>query len=88
MEAALLHVPVVSYQPDLRISDPLPSNALGWSRAVTARADLDEALDGELFDPAVRAERRRRLVAIVRPGGATGRVASLLTAERGTACHA
>jgi hypothetical protein len=88
MEACLLHVPVVSYQPDLRISDPLPSNALGWSRAVTARVDLAEALDGELFDPAVRMERRRRLATVVRPGGATGRVTSLLMAERGTACHA
>jgi hypothetical protein len=88
MEASLLHVPVVSYQPDLRISDPLPSNALGWSRAVTARTELAEALDGELFDPGVRAERRRRLSTVVRPGGATDRVTTLLMAERGTACHA
>jgi UDP-N-acetylglucosamine 2-epimerase len=78
MEACLLRQPVVSFQPGLKEPDTLPSNAMGWSRAVYDRAELQRALESEMFDPEIRSERRRRLAAIERPRGATERVIALL----------
>ena len=79
MESCLWGKPVISYQPDLRFADPLPSNRLGWSRAVYRRAELQAALDAELFDPCARADRMRLLAKIPRLTGATERVVTLLT---------
>jgi hypothetical protein len=78
MEAALLRRPVVSFQPGLRMADTLPSNAMGWSRAVYDSAELSGVLEAEMFDPQTQDERERRLAAIELPSGATGRVITLL----------
>lgn len=44
LEACLLGRPVFSYQPGLAGEDALPSNRLGWSRAVYRRDELAAAL--------------------------------------------
>jgi hypothetical protein len=78
MEACLLRRPVVSYQPNLRIRDPLPSNRLGWSRAVYDPVALRGALQQELFDPHHRRSRLARLRRIDLPQGAAARIAALV----------
>ena len=78
MEACLLKKPVISYQPEIRIPDPLPSNRLGWSRAVLHREELEEALEAELFDSKTRAERTGLLATIPLMRGATERVVEFL----------
>jgi len=78
MEACLLGKAVVSYQPGLRITDPLPCNRQGWSRAVYRRSDLEGALDAELFDAQTRAMRREILAGVAFSGGATERLVELL----------
>ncbi|MDA0746024.1 MAG: hypothetical protein O2954_05855 [bacterium] len=80
MEACLLKKPVVSYQPDLKIDDPLPSNRLGWSLGVYCRAALDGALETELFSRPGREVRKRMLAKIPSMSGATERVVELLMA--------
>jgi hypothetical protein len=81
VEACLLGRAVVSYQPGIRIADPLLANRRGWSRAVYRSSDLVSALDAELFDPATRAERRRVLASATVDGHATDRVLELLMAD-------
>lgn len=78
LEACHLRRPVVSYQPNLMREDPLPSNRLGWSAAVTRPTDLDGSIERELFDEGAREQRQRVLSAIPSPGGATRRVIDLL----------
>ena len=80
VEACLVGSPVLSYQPDLRIADPLPSNRLGWSRAVYDVRDLDQAIEAELFDPGARHARACVLGRLAPPRGATERVLDLLLA--------
>lgn len=78
MEACLIGVPVVSYQPRMRWDDPLPANRFGWTLAVREPAMLTAAIDAELFDPAARQKRAEVLASIALPSGATTRVADLL----------
>jgi len=78
MEACLLRRPAISYQPGLRIRDPLPSNRLGWSRGVYDPAALRSALQEELFDPRRRRARLARLRRIDLPPGAAASIASLV----------
>lgn len=78
MEACLLKRPVVSYQPGLRIEDPLPSNRMNWSRGVYSRQELDGALEKELFDLKTRQDRECLLSEIPPTNGATERVIALL----------
>lgn len=78
LEACLLGTPTVSYQPGLRIADALPSNDLGWSRAVYQADALAGAIENELFDASARRERARILGSIVLPAGAAERVGRLL----------
>jgi hypothetical protein len=78
LEACLLRRPVVSYQPALRIRDPLSSNRLGWSRAVYHPAELAAALQQELFDRRHRRARLARLRRIDLPAGAAASIADLV----------
>jgi hypothetical protein len=78
LDACLLRKAVVSYQPNLRGPDVLPSNRHGWSRAVYAPAPLDDVIDSELFDPATAESRARRLSQIAVSVGATDRVIDAL----------
>jgi hypothetical protein len=82
MEACLLRRPVLSYQPSLRIGDPLPSNRLGWSRAVYDPDELCRALQQELFDPSHRRTRLARLRRINLPSGAAQQIADLVLANQ------
>ena len=86
MEACLLRRPVISYQPGLRIRDPLPSNRLGWSRAVYDAGDLCAAFSEELFDTRHRRARLARLRRIDLPSGAAARIAALVL-DGGTAAR-
>jgi hypothetical protein len=79
VEACLLGCVVLSLQPGLRVPDPLPTNADGRSIAVHRAEDVDAAVEGALWDEALRTEVRRRL-AVTAPGGATERVVALLHA--------
>jgi CDP-glycerol glycerophosphotransferase (TagB/SpsB family) len=81
LEACLLGKPVVSYQPGLLRPDPLPSNRLGWSRAVTTRDALAPALVEEIFDDSRRRSREELLRSLPRPSGAAERVMRLLLAD-------
>jgi hypothetical protein len=81
LEACLLHIPVVSYQPGGEVVDPLPTNRWGWSRAIYAREELAAALTDELFDAQARERRARILDSAHIDGGATDRVVRLLMAE-------
>ena len=83
LEACLLGKPVVSYQPGLLRPDPLPSNRLGWSRAVTARDALASALAEEIFDDSRRWSREELLRSLPRPSGAAERVMRLLLESHG-----
>lgn len=83
LEACLLGKPVVSYQPSLLRPDPLPSNRLGWSRAVTARDALAPALAEEIFDDSRRRSRKELLRSLPRPSGAAERVMRLLLESHG-----
>ena len=80
-EACLLGKPVISYQPGLLRPDPLPSNRLGWSRAVTTRDALAPALAEEIFDDSRRRSREELLRSLPRPSGAAERVMRLLLAD-------
>jgi hypothetical protein len=82
MEACLLRRPVISYQPRLRIRDPLPSNRLGWSRAVYDPADLCRAVQEELFNSRKRRARLARLRRIDLPSGAAASIAALVLDNR------
>ena len=86
LEACLLGRPVVSYQPGLKIADPLRSNEWGWSRAVTQPEALERALEEELFDAEARQRRQHVLDAIHLPGGAAERVAELVMSKARAAC--
>jgi hypothetical protein len=81
VEACLVGTTAVSYQPGLRVPDPLPTNRRGWTRAVTSQGDLRDALDGELFDPATILARTAALAGARVDGGAAGRVADLVMAH-------
>ena len=81
LEACLLGKPVISYQPGLLRPDPLPSNRLGWSRAVTTRDALAPALAEEIFDDSRRRSREELLRSLPRPSGAAERVMRLLLAD-------
>ena len=83
LEACLLGKPVISYQPGLLRPDPLPSNRLGWSRAVTARDALGPALAEEIFDDSRRRSRKELLRSLPRPSGAAERVMRLLLESHG-----
>lgn len=83
LEACYLGRAVISYQPGLRIADPLPSNRAGWSCAVYAQADLREVLEREFFDPAARAARSQRLAEIPRLFDAARRVADIVESLEG-----
>ncbi len=83
LEACLLGKSVVSYQPGLLRPDPLPSNRLGWSRAVTARDALAPALAEEIFDDSRRRSREELLRSLPRPSGAAERVMRLLLDSHG-----
>jgi len=83
LEACLLGKPVISYQPGLLRPDPLPSNRLGWSRAVTARNSLAPALAEEIFDDSRRRSRKELLRSLPRPSGAAERVMRLLLDSHG-----
>ncbi len=73
---------VLSYQPHLLMSDPLPSNQAGWSSAVYEPSQLEQQLNLELFDPQTLEERNNRLKTISHPQGATQRVAELLLSRK------
>jgi hypothetical protein len=60
VEACLLGCPVLSLQPELRGTDPLPTNRMGWSRPVYHEEDMEPALQSLLLDDAVRAGLRYR----------------------------
>ncbi len=64
LEACLLGKRTISYQPNLKIVDPLPSNARGWSRSIYKIEDLMPALESELFDPETRRKRESALRSI------------------------
>ena len=81
LEACLLAKPVLSYQPGRLRPDPLPSNRLGWSRAVTTRDALAPALAEEIFDDSRRRSREELLRSLPRPSGAAERVMWLLLAD-------
>jgi hypothetical protein len=81
MEACLLRRPVISYQPGLRLRDPLPSNRLGWTRAVYDSADLRTALQEELFNTRHRRARLARLRRIDLPSGAAANIAALVLGQ-------
>ncbi|KAF0180018.1 MAG: hypothetical protein FD161_1031 [Limisphaerales bacterium] len=83
LEACLLGKPVVSYQPGLLRPDPLPSNRLGWSRAVTTRDALAPAVAEEIFDDSRRRSRKELLRSLPRPSGAAERVMRLLLDSHG-----
>lgn len=83
LEACLLGKHVVSYQPGLLRPDPLPSNRLGWSRAVTGRDALAPALAEEIFDDSRRRSREELLRSLPRPSGAAERVMRLLLDSHG-----
>ena len=78
MEACLLKKPVISYQPNLQISDPLPTNLNGWSCAVRERATLESALEAELFDQKSKTFRQGLLKHMRISGGAAARIVKLL----------
>lgn len=81
VEACILGIPALSFQPGLRIVDPLPTNRHGWTAAVRDKAGLAPTLDAELFDPVARARRAATLQAIAPPGGAAERVADVLLSD-------
>ena len=78
MEACFLGKPVISYQPNLRLSDPLPSNEYGWSKAVYNRLDLSAAFESELFDEWTRRRRGEILQTVPRKFNAAQKVANLI----------
>lgn len=67
-EACYLERPVLSLQPGLDGDDLLPANSQGLSLLVTDPSRLPEAIDGLLFDTALRSEYASRQRA-VRPSG-------------------
>ena len=78
MEACLLGRPVVSYQPGLKVPDLLPSNALGWSRAIYCRDSLHDALVAELESSQTPGTPRQTLPGSPPLGTSTLNVANLL----------
>lgn len=81
VEACFVRTPALSYQPELRAADPLPTNRRGWSRAVTRRSDLEPAIAEELLDPASRQARQKVLANARVDGHAAGRVAKIVMAH-------
>jgi len=81
IEACLVGTPAISYQPGLRLPDPLPANRWGWTRSVDNRGELAVALDAELYDEAARDARRTALVGARVDGGAARRVAEIVMAH-------
>jgi len=68
VEACYLGALTVSLQPDLRCSDPLPTNRLGLSRPVYRSDQTQTVLEELLFDSAERA-RQRALLSQFQPAG-------------------
>jgi len=58
LEAAMMKIPVISYQPNLRIPDALPSNHWGISRPIFHLKDLDKAFAEELWDASAADQRK------------------------------
>lgn len=78
MEACIMEKPVISYQPNLRIPDPLPSNKYRWSKAIYQRQHLAAALENELFDVKTREMRKDILDNIPKEFNAAEKVAELI----------
>lgn len=75
IESAMAGVPAVSYQPNRRIPDPLPSNKTGLTHGITRREDLRAALDKALAGVAPPR-------ATFGPADATQRILSLLNSHQ------
>lgn len=83
LEACVVGVPTISYQPGIRIADPLPTSRLGWTAAVTDPARLNGTIDAELFDPLARLRRRAAVADASLVRDAARRVADLALADLG-----
>ena len=86
MEACVLGRPVVSYQPNLRTPDPLPTNRRGWSRAVYEPEQLEWALEEELFDAKAIAARGAILSRVRAAEGAVERMIDVVLGRERIAC--
>jgi hypothetical protein len=80
VEACLMGCLVVSLQPGLRSADVLPTNRWGVSRAVYREGDIEAAIDGVLFDAALRNDIRQRARQCQVLPGAADRVVQVLDA--------
>ncbi len=78
VEACFLGVPVVSLQPGLRTTDPLPTNQTGLSRPVYSANEFESVIEGLLFDESVRQKALENLALTVPPGGAAQSVARVI----------
>lgn len=78
VEACFLGVPVVSLQPGLRTTDPLPTNRTGLSRRVDSINEFAPVIEGLLFDEKVRQKTIAKLAQAVPPGNAAQYVARLI----------
>jgi hypothetical protein len=78
LEACYLGCLTISFQPNLRQPDLLPTNGSGLSLPVYSQQELDPVLRRALFDATFRREHRARLAAAALPCGATQNVVDLV----------
>ena len=78
VEACFLGIPVVSLQPGLRTTDPLPTNRTGLSLRVDSINEFAPVIEGLLFDEKVRQKTIAKLAQAVPPGNAAQYVARLI----------
>jgi hypothetical protein len=74
VEACILGRPVLSVQPEIKIKDPLPTNAQGRSRPVYRWDEVEASLELLLFDDLTRSALIHRNITQEQFGGATARV--------------
>lgn len=78
VEACFLGVPVVSLQPGLRTTDPLPTNRTGLSRPVYSTSEFESVIEDLLFDESVRQKAIANLAQSEPPEGAAQHVARVI----------
>jgi hypothetical protein len=78
VESCFLGVPVVSLQPGLRTTDPLPTNRTGLSRPVYSTSEFEPGIEDLLFDESVRQKAIASLAQSGPPGGGAEHVARVI----------
>lgn len=78
VDACILGIPTISFQPDMRGDDALPTNTGGHSVLVTSSKELAAEASALLLDAGARHRQHQQAASLAHAGDATGRVAELV----------